>query len=408
MTPTGGPPDQNLDRATRTYNRDRIRGACNGVLETSLQVFGLLVIIREFHAPGTVKSLLVAAHPFGLLLTPLTLFWFGRMGWPASATVAGNYGFAAVALALAVLTPSPILFFIGTAAAAMVLAQQMPLMVHIYTENYAHSRRGRLLSTSIVLSVLVSTVFSLVGGAILDIDLQNYRWLFAFAALAAMAAGLAVRGIPSSPISPTGGRNPLVSLRFAWQDRVFGAMLVVWMLMGLGNLIILPLRIEYMANSAYGINATNAQIALATAVIPSLVRVFSTHFWGHLFDRYDFFFIRMALNAIALTAILLFFSTHSIWMLYLAGALFGFAVAGANIAWSLWVTKFAPAGKTAEYMSVHTFATGIRGTAAPFIGFATIVALSPLSTALISSALIVTSIVLLIPLRSWALRGERF
>lgn len=407
MAPTGDQPDRRLDRATRTYNRDRIRGACNGVLETCLQVFGLLVIIREFHAPGTVKSLLVAAHPLGLLLTPLTLFLFGRLGWPTATTVARNYGLAAGALLISVLTPHPVLFFLGTAVAAMVLAQQMPLMVHIYTENYAPSRRGRLLSTSIVLSVVVATVFSLAGGALLDLDLRNYRWLFAAAALAAVVAGLAVRGIPSSPISPSGGRNPLINLRYAWKDRVFGAMLAVWMLMGLGNLLILPLRIEYMANPAYGINASNAQIALATAVIPSLVRVFTTHLWGSLFDRYDFFIIRITLNFAALAAILLFFSTRSIWLLYLAGAIFGFAMAGANIAWSLWVTKFAPPGKTAEYMSVHTFATGIRGTVAPFIGFATIVALSPLSTALISSALITLSIVLLLPLRSRALRGNR-
>ncbi|MEZ5302399.1 MAG: hypothetical protein R3F11_17460 [Verrucomicrobiales bacterium] len=42
---------------------------------------------------------------------------------------------------------------------------------------------------------------------------------------------------------------------------------------------------------------------------------------------------------------------------------------GGNIAWSLWVTKLAPADRVAEYMSVHTFTTGLRGMAAPFLGF---------------------------------------
>ncbi len=394
-------------RSRKTFNRDRIRGACYGIVETCLQVFALLVIIREFQVPGTIKSLLVAAYPFGLLLTPISLFWVARRGWSASTVVARNFAFAGVSLLVAAFAHSTWLFFFSTAAAAIFVAQQMPLMVHIYSENYTPSRRGRLLSSSLVLSVAMATVFSLVGGLLLDIDLSYYQWLFLTAAFAAFAAGFAVRGIPSSPLSSTGGRNPLANLRYAWKDPVFGTMLGIWMLMGLGNLIAFPLRIEYMANPAYGINATNAQIALATAVIPSLSRVFSTHLWGNLFDRFDFFFIRMGLNVAALVAIMLFFTSRSIWLLYLSGAIFGFALAGANIAWSLWVTKFAPADKAADYMSVHTFSTGLRGVAAPFIGFAFIVATSPAATALMSAILIGTSTLLLVPVRAWAIRRGR-
>lgn len=394
-------------RAAQTFNRDRIRGACNGILETCLQTFGLLIVIREFHAPGSIKSLLVAAYPAGLLLTPITLFWFARQGWPASTTVSRNYAVAAVAFLAAALAPNLFLFILGSLLAAMILGQQMPLMVHIYSENYAPSRRGQLLSSSVALSVAVATIFSLAGGALLDFDLSTYRWLYVVAAGASLIACVAVSRIPSSPLSPTGSRNPLANLALAWKDRMFGAMLGAWMLMGMGNLITVPLRIEYMANPAYGINATNAQIAMATAVIPSLVRVFTTHLWGYFFDRFDFFLIRMALNGFALAAILLFFASTTLWHLFLAGGILGFAVAGSNIAWSLWVTKFAPANRAPDYMSVHTFATGIRGVMAPFIGFAVIVALSPLTTGIIAASLIGTSILLLIPIRQWALSRTR-
>jgi len=379
-------------RSTRTFNCDRIRGACNGILETCLQTFGLLIIIREFHAPGSIKSLMVAAYPAGLLLTPITLFWFARKGWPTGTAVSRNYMLAGLACLAAAGANNLHLFILSNLLAAMILAQQMPLMVHIYTENYTPSRRGQLLSSSVALSVAVAVVFSLAGGAFLDLDLSNYRWLYVTAAGAAFISSFAVGRIPSSPLSPTGSRNPLANLALIWKDRIFGAMLGTWMVMGLGNLIALPLRIEYMANPSYGINATNAQIALATAVIPSLVRVFTTHLWGYFFDRYDFFLIRIALNAFVLTSI----------VLNLAGAILGFALAGSNIAWSLWVTKFAPPHRTSDYMSVHTFATGIRGVMAPFIGFAAIVALSPSITAMFSASLIGLSIILLVPLRQWA------
>jgi hypothetical protein len=46
------------------------------------------------------------------------------------------------------------------------------------------------------------------------------------------------------------------------------------------------------------------------------------------------------------------------------------ANAGGNVTWALWVTKLAPKHAVAEYMSVHTFLTGLRGLFAPFLAFA--------------------------------------
>jgi hypothetical protein len=39
------------------------------------------------------------------------------------------------------------------------------------------------------------------------------------------------------------------------------------------------------------------------------------------------------------------------------------------VAWNLWVTKFAPPDRVADYMSVHTFFTGTRGLVAPLVAF---------------------------------------
>jgi hypothetical protein len=50
-------------------------------------------------------------------------------------------------------------------------------------------------------------------------------------------------------------------------------------------------------------------------------------------------------------------------------ALWGMANAGGNVTWALWVTKLAPKHAVAEYMSVHTFLTGMRGLVAPALGF---------------------------------------
>ncbi|MCB0318531.1 MAG: hypothetical protein KDD56_07220, partial [Bdellovibrionales bacterium] len=42
---------------------------------------------------------------------------------------------------------------------------------------------------------------------------------------------------------------------------------------------------------------------------------------------------------------------------------------GASIVWNLWVVKYAPSKKTADYMAVHTFLTGMRGVLSPVFAF---------------------------------------
>jgi hypothetical protein len=233
----------------------------------------------------------------------------------------------------------------------------------------------------------------------LDWRLETFRVILGAMALAAFVAARATAGMPADPFTPGRSSNPFAAMRYAWQDRIFGWMLFVWMLMGIGNLMVLPLRVEYMANPRFGINATNAQIALISGIIPSLVRIASTHFWGRLFDRHNFFVIRTVLNGVFLLAILVFFSTRDLIVLGIAAGLFGFALAGGNIAWNLWVTKFAPPERTSDYMSVHTFLTGIRGVGAPFLGFWLIARTGPMTTGLCAAVLIALSMVLLGPLR---------
>ena len=47
------------------------------------------------------------------------------------------------------------------------------------------------------------------------------------------------------------------------------------------------------------------------------------------------------------------------------------------MAWTLWVTKVAPAGRESSYMSIHSFFTGVRGVPAPFVGYWIITTLGP-------------------------------
>jgi len=81
----------------------------------------------------------------------------------------------------------------------------------------------------------------------------------------------------------------------------------------------------------------------------------------------------------------------------LGGIVFGVSLAGGDVAWSLWVTKFAPPERVADYMSVHTFFTGVRGVLAPLLAFHLLGHISIGTLGWISTGLIVAASLLLLP-----------
>ena len=61
------------------------------------------------------------------------------------------------------------------------------------------------------------------------------------------------------------------------------------------------------------------------------------------------------------------------------------------------MTKFAPPNRVADYMSVHTFFTGVRGVLAPLCAFFLVERVSLGVMAVLSAALIVAASLLLLP-----------
>jgi MFS family permease len=128
-----------------------------------------------------------------------------------------------------------------------------------------------------------------------------------------------------------------------------------------------------------------------------MARLILSPIWGYLFDHMNFFALRVALNIGFAVGILTFFMSDSLTGMICGAVVFGISNAGGDVAWSLWVTKFAPPARVADYMSVHTFLTGVRGVVAPFFAFYFANPDSLSQMALISSSLIFIATLLLIP-----------
>ena len=214
----------------------------------------------------------------------------------------------------------------------------------------------------------------------------------------ALASSLVFFLIPSAPIEKgnraQGLLNSLVLLK---EDRLFASMLLAWMIMGLGIIMTLPLRIEYLGGEN-GLNFTNEQIALVTVVVFSIARVISSRLWGELFDRVRFLSYRISLNLLLISATVVYFHAENFIGVSIGAALAGVGVGGSKIAWSLWVTKMAPASMEARYMGTHVALTGFRGALAPFLGYWLLEKLGYQGVAWFSIALVSLSTILFIRL----------
>ncbi|MCE9621908.1 MAG: MFS transporter [Actinomycetia bacterium] len=370
-------------------------------LETSVLV---TIALKHFDAPGLVKGVVAAANGVGLLATPLITSWARRWGRPVMVPLAvlsfiGTLGFMAAA------TGALPLFVVGSVVGIAMVNGMYPLMTVSYERNFPPRELGRRVGWGLALKVLVSALAGLAMGEYLNAEPD--RWwvvILAGAAASAVLIWLNLR-VPSEPLAKIAGvRNTAwPHFHLLGEDRRLRLTLTAWMLMGFGNLMLLPLRVEYLANSRYGINADAAKIVVLTVVVPSIVRLLTMPLFGHVFDRLSFFASRILVNVLFALYVAAFFTGTSDTSLIIGSVLLGIGSAGGDLMWSLWVTKFAPAGRTADYMGLHTFFTGIRAVLAPIAGFAVLGHIPLGAVALMSAGLMLAASFVLVP----EMRAER-
>jgi hypothetical protein len=383
-----------LNNAEQTYRYDKLRAPFYGILEAGWSTFALVIAIRYFDAPEKYKSFIAGAWSMGFLLAPFTLYLVAKLSYRSSIACAYMFGISAVLMVGATLAESLLIYTLLIMLSQIATAQQGPLMLQIYADNYTSKERGGRMTAPFILTALSAILFAFLGGKLLDVSIETYRILFVIITLAAVGGAWAASRIPSRVLSTEHIGNPWQNLSLIWKDKLFGYLLGSWMLLGFGNLITLPIRVEYLANPDYGINASNTTIAFLVLVVPATARICSTKLWGRIFDHMHLITTRNLLSSVFLLSVGSFFFTTNLVVLTISMALLGVAIGGGKIVWSLWVTKIAPSEKAASYMSIHMALTGFRGTLAPFIGYWILSQSAPAYVAFAGMSLIIVSIIL--------------
>ncbi len=383
--------------AQQTFRWDLLRGFFRGVLTSGTQTFGLFIAIRYFDA-GLFSKSLIGSAPFIGMIFSLFLFHYAAMT-NLKKSVCGSLPIvlSGVFLILAATADSLWAYSLCVVAGFMLLTAVIPFLTSIYYDNYPADRRGALFSKAVMVTVLVSILSGFFGSSLMDRDPGFYKWILIALGVAALGKAYAIWHMPSNKIEEHNHANPFAHMKLVIQDRAFGYVLLTWFIMGFANLWVLPLRIDYITSSVYGIEGSALFVATIITIIPDFMRAFSAPLLAKLFDRINFVILRMIINVLFACGILLFFLTKDPVVIGLGSALIGIAFGGGTVAWSLWVTKYAPPGKVAAYMSVHVFLTGVRGTLGPLIGFWTVQQIGPTAIGMVSFAMMMVATLMLIP-----------
>lgn len=415
-----------LQRTKTTYHYELWRAASTGIMETAGSTFLLVIAVVWFQTGFFAKALVAGAGSLGLLISPLAVSWVTATGWTISkasarimAVGAGCLVISAVWLGgpvavgillgpdhaltrlLAGLPQLPV-FIVASVIGMATYSAVIPLLTQMYQENYPETERGRRFSRTVMIRIGTAAVFGKVAGDALSGNLEYFAVLLLVFGLASGFGSWCVARCPTRPLAAADGPHLSRAWRFVREDVLFRRILICWMLMGFANLMMLPLRVEYLANPKHNITfgdvaPTVGLIALLTTVIPNVARLVLSPLWGYLFDHINFFALRVILNLGFAVGVLTFFMSNTLAGMVAAAVVYGVSHAGGDVAWSLWVTKFAPPERVADYMSVHTALTGVRGVLAPLIAFYSINHLTLTALAWISAGLIVAATLMLIP-----------
>ena len=368
------------------------------MVETAISTFALFVAIRIFDMPSWMKASIVASGSFGMLLSLFSVQLIRRTGVSVNLTAGVIWLFSAAGFALAAMSEkSAAGYFAGVCVAFMTLGLAVPLMSQIYRKHYPDHLRGRLFSLAAMTRAVAAAAVGWGGGLWISSRGGAFSPLFWTYSACCLAMAACVWGMAPVVLHRSGKIRWFDAFGHVARDAPFRKLLIVWMLLGLGNLLAWSLFVEFISNPRYGFDFDAERVGMITSTVPMLAFIVSVIPWGMVFDRLPFYRVRALVNLFFLAGILLYYLSSGVVGLCVGIALHGIARSGGNILWNLWVTRFADSDRVIEYMSVHGFLTGLRGVLAPLLAFTAAEHLGPAWVAWTSVALLVAGTVMILP-----------
>jgi hypothetical protein len=360
-----------VGRAKKTFQLELIREFFEGVVQSATHSVSLLILIEVFIKPAGIKGEVEQAVLFGstyagmcisIFVVPyLRRFEYSGIFWILVInTVCG------ILLILSGFVDSMLMHTLLCSAAFALLPLRLPYFTEIYHQNYPKENRGMFHGLTLLTFQVAMTGFSYIAGKALFADIESWRLIIVCVGISALISNVFVYPIPKPKAHTRAKINIFSALKTPFKDKLFGYVVLVWFIFGFAHLWIYPIRIQYLSIEL-GMNP--AKVALLAIVAQEGIRFVFIPIWSYLFDHYNFIVLRICLNISLGIGLWIYFHSESDWAIALGSAFIGICTAGGSVTWNLWITKFVPSHKTAEYMSVHIASSGIKGLTGPFLGF---------------------------------------
>ncbi|MDB9741217.1 MFS transporter [Akkermansiaceae bacterium] len=388
-------------RWRKNFSLDLFQAIPHGMVETMSITFAIVIANKVFSFGSVEKMAITAASAMGffvsLFLVPivrrsqLSVNLSAFLIWLVS-----GLGFAIAAYSREL----PYVYFFSSLVAMICLTVSTPLISQIHRTLYPDKIRGTLFSIGGLVRALIAGIFALVAGGWLDNSGQDFKLLLLLFAGCCVFKGFTVLLMDKVMLRSSKKLSLLESFKHAGEDKAFRKLLTSWMLLGFGNLLCMVLFVEYVTNPKFGYDYSSSDTAFITSTVPMAVFVVMIVPWGILFDKVPFYRLRVIVNVFFLLGILVYFLGNGFWALSIGMGIHALGKSGGKILWSLWVTKFAKSEHVSEYMSVHTFLTGVRGVLSPIIAYSLIDLTGPDAVhyiAIAGAVLIAISSAMLIP-----------
>jgi len=234
--------------------------------------------------------------------------------------------------------------------------------------NYPREVRGRIYGMREILAIVAAVLVARVAQHFLDADPRAIRWLFPAAGAFVIAScwiksRIRWRHQHRDRRPGTHARH----FREALRDRPFLVYELGFMLYGFGFLMSWPLHILFIEGE---LGLSYNRFTWAQSVAFPVTQLLALFFWGRFADRRGVVHLVGAAFTLLIVFLLLMPFVQGFVTLLLAFSLFGAAMSGVMVAWSLGPLHFAPDGRGHAYVAVHFGCVGIRSVIAPFLGYA--------------------------------------
>ena len=350
---------------TELYYKDLAYAFSLGISQSLLGPIAIVVTMQLLGGDKDLVGLIQSGSMAGLLLSLFYTYFARNLG--SAQAYAGPQLLAWLSVIICSLVDSASFFAALVFVSLLFLHISSPFLSTLYKTIYPAKGRGKIFGKVKRWQMLAVILSAFLVERLLEISPGSYWTIYFWLGVLGLATGFKFLSIDTQPHDrkePQSGFPRII--RIFRHDKNFFIFMVFQFILGIANLSGLTAFYVYANDSGY-LALSPATAALVTGLVTPVAMFFSIKLWSLFFDRTNIVIYRVSTSCV-LGAAFLCLPFAGIYGAFIFAVIWGVGRAGGQIAWSLGILDFAPPEHTREYLSVHTFLTGVRGVIAPFIG----------------------------------------